>query len=144
FHGKVLWWLKLMFDFSVRAGRRADWENPEWHMLDQGNYGSGARWHLRTAIEKNDIELAEWCLAHGANPNAAPERDQRFPQRSLYEHALRSGRVEIAELLARHGAERVEVALDDDERYLNACLRLDREEALRILGQHPEYLTSPQ
>ena len=78
FHGKILWWMKLMYEFSVKAGRRADWDDPEWHMLDQGGYGSGARWHLRIAVEKNDIELAEWCLAHGANPNAAPERIQGF------------------------------------------------------------------
>jgi len=56
FHGKILWWVKLMYEFSMKAGRRADWDDPEWHMLDQGGYGSGARWHLRTAVEKNDIE----------------------------------------------------------------------------------------
>ena len=103
FQGKVLWWLKLMHEFSVKAGRQADWDDPEWHMLDQGGYGSGARWHLRTAVEKNDIELAGWCLEHGANPNAAPERDQRFPQHSLYESAVRRGHKAIAELLARTG-----------------------------------------
>ena len=106
FHGKILWWVKLMYEFSVQSGRRADWDDPEWHMLDQGGYGSGARWHLRVAVEKNDLELADWCLAHGANPNTPPERDQRFPQRSLYEHAMRLGHTEIAELLARYGAVR--------------------------------------
>src|SRR5207253_1258452 len=143
FHGKILWWLKLMHEFSVKAGRSADWDDPAWHMLDQGGYGSGARWHLRTAVEKNDIELAEWCLAHGANPNAEPERDQRFPQRSLYEHAVRLRRLEIAELLVRHGAERREVVLDDEEEFVAACLRLDRDEVRRILARHPEYLQSP-
>src|SRR5258708_1565552 len=128
FHGKILWWMKLMYEFSVQAGRRADWDDPEWHMLDQGGYGSGAPGHLRVAIEKNDIELAEWCLAHGANPNAAPERDQRFPQCSLYEHAVRLGNGEIAELLARCGAEKQDVALDDEYKFVAACLRLDRDE----------------
>jgi ankyrin repeat protein len=142
FHGKILWWLKLMYEFSVKAGRQADWDDPEWHMLDQGGYGSGARWHLRIAVEKNDPELAEWCLTHGANPNAAPERDQRFPQRSLYEHALRLGSPEIAEILARHGARRQEVVLDDEEQFVAASLRLDRGEVHRILAQHPEYLQS--
>jgi ankyrin repeat protein len=144
FHGKILWWLKLMYEFSVKAGRRAHWDDPEWHMLDQGGYGSGARWHLRVAVKNNDLELAEWCLAHGANPNAAPERDQRFPQQSLYENAVRLGRTEMAELLARHGAERKEVVLDDEEQFVAACLRLDRSEVSRLLVVHPEYLQSPK
>ncbi len=143
FQGNVLWWVKLMHEFSVKAGRAADWDDPEWHMLDQGGYGTGARWHLRLAVQHNDLELANWCLSHGANPNAAPERDPRFPQHSLYEHALRLGHVEMAELLARHGAERHPVVLDDEERFTAACLRLDREEAGEILGRHPEYVASP-
>ena len=144
FQGKVLWWLKLMHEFSVKAGRQADWDDPEWHMLDQGGYGSGARWHLRTAVEKNDIELAGWCLEHGANPNAAPERDQRFPQHSLYESAVRRGHKAIAELLAQYGAERQEIVLDDEDQYVAACLRLDRDEVQAILGRHPEFLQSPK
>lgn len=143
FHGKVLWWLKLMYEFSAKAGRQADWDDPEWSMLNQGGYGSGARWHLRTAVEKNDIELTEWCLAHGANPNAAQERDPRFPRCSLYEHAVRLGRAEIAELLVRYGAERQDIALDDEDKFVAACLRLDREEVNRLLAAHPEYLQSP-
>src|SRR5438094_1615441 len=51
FHGQVLWYLKLMYEFAVKAGRQADWDDPEWHMLDQSKYGSGARWHLGIAIK---------------------------------------------------------------------------------------------
>ena len=144
FHGKILWWMKLMYEFSMKAGHGADWDDPEWTMLDMGGYGSGARWHLRIAVEKNDPELAEWCLEHGANPNAAAERDPRFPQRSLYEEAVRLGRTEIAELLLRHGAERRAVALDDEEQFLAACLALDRNTVNRLLAAHPEYLQSPK
>src|SRR5262249_37399942 len=129
FHGKVVWWLKLMHEFSVKAGRQTDWADPEWHMLAQGPYGSGARWHLRIAIEKDDRELAQWCLAHGANPNAAPESDKRFPQRGLYEHAVRLGRSEIAALLLRYGAERHDPVLSDEDEYILACMNLDRVEA---------------
>ncbi len=143
FHGKILWWLKLMHEFSVKAGRGADWDDPEWHMLDQDGYGSGARWHLRIAVEKNDLELAEWCLVHGANPNAAPERDQRFQQRSLYEEAVRLGHTEIAKLLVRYGAEQHPIVLSDEDQFVAACLRLDQGQVERILDRHPEYLQSP-
>jgi ankyrin repeat protein len=142
FQGKVLWWLKLMYEFSIKAGRAADWADPEWPVFDAGGYGSGARWYLRTAVEHNNLELAEWCLAHGANPNPAPESDQRFPQSTLYEFAMRQGRTEIAELLARHGAPRIEIALDEEEQYVAAGLRLDRDAVQRALAQHPEYLQS--
>ena len=41
-------------------------------MLNAGGYGTGARWFLDAAVEHNDVQLAEWCLSHGANPNSAP------------------------------------------------------------------------
>ena len=80
FHGNVLWYLKLMHEYSVRRGRAADWDDPEWSMLSQGGYGSGARWHLWIAVKNDDLELAEWCLAHGANPNAAPPAAKNLPR----------------------------------------------------------------
>ena len=143
FHGTVLWYLKLMYEASVRLGRGADWDDPEWSMLDMGGYGSGARWHLELAIKKNDLELAEWVLSHGANPNARAARDRRFPQHTLYQEAVRNGLTEMADLLARHGATRSEAALEGEEAFIAACLRLDRDAALALLSKHPEYLRSP-
>jgi ankyrin repeat protein len=142
FHGKILWFMKLMYEFSVKAGRQADWDDPEWHMLDMGGYGTGARWHLWLAVQKNDLELAEWCLMHGANPNSGSPKAQTIPQSSLYEYTIRLGHEEMAELLVRHGATRVEVALDPEARFRAACLRMDREEAARILADHREFLQS--
>ena len=49
----------------------------------------------------------------------------------------------MADLLARHGAARSTPALDEHERFLQACFRLDRDEARRSLLAHPEYLQSP-
>src|SRR5204863_1329184 len=80
FHGRVLWYLELMYEFSVKAGRRSDWDDPEWRMLDMDDYGTGARWHLSLAVEQNDLKLGEWCLAHGANPNAGPPPAQSLPR----------------------------------------------------------------
>src|SRR5688572_5370118 len=68
FHGRVLWLLELMYEHSVRLGRRADWDDPDWSMIAMGGYGSGARWMLTVAMRSNDLTLARWILSHGASP----------------------------------------------------------------------------
>ena len=138
FHGNVLWFLELIYERSVQLDRKADWDNPDWPMLDMGGYGNGARWHLWIAIKNNDVRLAEWCLAHGASPDPAPPRAKTLPQRSMYEEAVRHGCPEIAELLVRHGAPRVAVALESVEVFGAAVFRLDREAAQSELLRHPE------
>ena len=144
FHGKVLWWLKLMYEYSVKAGRLADWQDPDWRVFNMDRYGSGARWHLWIAVKNNDVELAQWCLEHGANPNAGPPDNEHLPQHGLFEQAVRLGHMEIAELLAQHGATSVPVTLEGEEEFVAACLRMDRGEVKRLLAQHPEYLQSPK
>jgi ankyrin repeat protein len=95
------------------------------------------------AVKKRDLRLAEWLLAHGANPNAIPARDPRFPEGSLYELALTEDLPEMADLLARHGASRAIRPPDDHARFLQACFQLDRDEARRLSLAHPDYLQSP-
>ena len=143
FSGDVLWWLELVYEHTINTSHAAAWRDPEWKMLDMGAYGSGARFLLEMAIQKRNIALAEWLLERGANPNAAPARDRRFPKHSLYEFALRERLPEMAELLARYGATRLSPAFNDQERFAQACFALDRDEARRLLLAHPEYLTSP-
>jgi ankyrin repeat protein len=143
FSGDVLWWLELVYEQTIHTPRGAAWKDPDWPMLDMGGYGSGARFLLETAVKKRDLLLAEWLLARGANPDAPPARDKRFPKRSLYELAQMEGLPEMAELLTRYGASRSTPALDEDERFIEACFRLDRDAARRLLLAHPEYLESP-
>ena len=142
FHGDYLWFLKLIYDQSVKLGRKADWDDPDWSMLDMGGYGSGARFLLGRAVQYNNIELAEWILAHGASADPAPPSDGRMSKRTLYEDALRSGLTEMAELLVRYGATPTSVTLEGIESLAAACFRLDRNEAQMILTEHPEYLRS--
>ena len=97
---------------SRRLGRGADWADPEWQMLDMGGYGSGARWHLDVAVEHNDLELAEWCLAHGANPNAPPGPRRRLGNVRSTTKPSSAAHAELAELLVRHGASASTLALD--------------------------------
>jgi ankyrin repeat protein len=144
FSGDVLWWLQLVYKHTIDTPRGAAWRDPEWRMFDMGGYGSGARFLLEMALKKRDVALARWLLARGANPNAAPARDQRFPKRSLYELALIDDLPEIAALLAEHGAVRTTPSLDEEEQFVLASLHLDRAEAQRLLTRHPEYRQSPR
>jgi uncharacterized protein len=144
FHGDILWIMELVYPAAVRLGRQADWDDPNWSMIDMGGYDLGARYLLLNAIRRNDLKLAEWLLTHGASPNAVPKPDSKFPKRSLHEEALRQGFTEMADLLIRYGATpSAPVLLEGLEAFAAACLRLDREEAKALLEQHPEYLLSP-
>ncbi|HVY68603.1 MAG TPA: ankyrin repeat domain-containing protein, partial [Verrucomicrobiae bacterium] len=90
----------------------------------------------------NDLELAEWCLAHGANPNAGPPRAQTLPQQSLHAQALQSGLPEMAALLERFGAKTSGSTVQQDA-FRAACFRLDRAGAQRLAQAKPEYLLDP-
>jgi uncharacterized protein len=97
FHGEILWYMELMYEFSVKAGRQADWDDPNWSMLDHGPYGRGARYSLGIAVAKNDLELAEWLLSHGASPNADPPPHPKASKCTLYEEALLNGFTDAAD-----------------------------------------------
>ncbi|MFY9558094.1 MAG: ankyrin repeat domain-containing protein [Blastocatellia bacterium] len=145
FHGDILWLMELVYEFSWKAGRKADWEDPNWPMIDMGGYDFGARYLLLNAVRGNNLKLAEWLLMHGASPNAASKPDSKFPRRSLHEEALRQGFTEMAGLLVRYGAApAAPLALNGLEAFTAACFRLDHEEAQSRLAEHPEYLLSPE
>ena len=144
FNGKVLWFLETIYDHSIRLGRDQDWADPEWTMLDMGGYGTGARWHLDVAVEHNDMELAEWCLTHGANPNAAPGPQRRGRQRSLYEEAMFRGHAELAELLVRHGAIRSTQTLTPMQGLIGRCVRSELDSIRDVITKHPEFLQASE
>ena len=144
FNSEYLWWLPMIYAHCVKTGRADDWRDPEWNMLGMGGYGYGARWFLEHAIRHGKVDLAAWCLEHGAGPNAAPARDKRMLQMSLYEGAIRAGQLEIAELLLRYGAKRAAVALTPVQSLTDAAFRLDRARVDTILRDHPELRSSPE
>jgi ankyrin repeat protein len=144
FNGKVLWYLDLVYEHTHRTGRGADWKVPEWRMFDHGAYGTGAHWFLAMAIEHNDLALAEWCLAHGASPNAPPATDRGGWTRPLYEEALIRGRVELAELLVRYGAIRTALPADPKVALIAACMRSDLPAIRREIATRPELLKSSE
>jgi uncharacterized protein len=153
FKGDVQWFLEMAYANAVKTGRTSDWENPNWPMFDMGGYGCGARFLLGGAVDRNNLQLARWMLEHGANPDAPPpsrrnrhtiDASGRLSGRTLYDEALRKGSREMADLLASFGATPSSVALEGEEAFAAACLRLDRTEARASLVGHPEYLSSPK
>jgi ankyrin repeat protein len=149
FSGDVLWWLDLIYTHTMNSGRKAEWKDPNWMMLDMGGYGSGAQFLLRLAVKKNNLELAEWCLKRGARPfpQSPPfepkhEKAKTTDMNSLRLEALRQGFNEMADLLVRYGASASEPVLEGEEAFAAACFRLDREQVAEYVSKHPEYLTS--
>jgi uncharacterized protein len=136
--------LEMIYDHTVKRGRKADWDDPDWSMLDMGGYGSGARWMLNIAVRNNDLTLARWVLEHGASPNAGAPRDRRSSQRPLYEDAVRNGLTEMADLLVQFGATPSAAPASGIDAFTEACFRLDTAAARDILARHPEYLRAPE
>jgi len=146
FNGDVQWFLEMAYAQAVSAGSASEWADPDWPMFDMGGYGSGARFLLGGAIDRDNLPLAQWMLEHGANPNAPPppqkmgrtiDASGRLSKRSLYEIALLKGSREMAELLARYGAVRRAPDFDGAEAFMAACLRLDRKKAEALLAHVP-------
>jgi ankyrin repeat protein len=143
FTGDMLWWLELVYKHTIDTPRGAAWSDPEWTMFDMGGYGSGARFFLEFALRKRNLALAEWVLARGANPNAAPARDHRFPKSTLYQEAMRQGFTAMADLLKRHGASVTATTFTDREMLTPACLRLDRERVQQLFEKNPGFKQLP-
>ena len=143
FNRNVLWFLKTIYAHCMTTGRAADWTDPEWPMLGMGGYGSGARFLLNVAIEHDDLPLAEWCLTHGANPDApAPPRARE--QRSLLTLALSSGRSEIAALLVSHGAKPSRVVVTPIQTLVTACRTSDLRTIRQQIAAHPDFLQAAE
>jgi uncharacterized protein len=139
FSGDVLWWLELTYAATLKQSRKTDWDDPNWPMLDMGGYGRGAYFLLRVAITKNDLPLAKWLLERGASPNARSSHPKFKNKFTLYEEAVLLEATEIAELLLRYGAKRSTPELNEEQKFIDACFRLDRAEAQALLAKHPEY-----
>jgi ankyrin repeat protein len=143
FSADMIWWLELSYRHAVKIGLKADWDDPSWSMFDMGGYGPGAFFVLNAALERNNLELAEWALTHGASPNADTSSNPKFkPPHTLYEVALVRGQADMAELLRRHGAKPPASALQPEEAFVAACMRLDRATAQEIVRRYPEFLGS--
>ncbi len=145
FSGDMLRWLEPTYERAVATGRKTDWDDPAWPMLDMGGYGPGAYFVLKSAIDHDNDALAEWALAHGASPNISTSAHPKFnPKYTLLDHAMRIGNARIADRLRRHGATSAGIPLEPDQEFAAASLRLDRPALEALIVRHPEFLRSHQ
>lgn len=137
------WLLDLIYEHSVRLGRIADWKDPQWKMLDVGSYGPGAHFILEATVDTNNLQLTEWALQHGADPNVR-SYSGRQSRVSLMDRAVRNGNKAMQDLLVRYGA-RAEVSTPSTEYelFIAACLSGDEATARQGIAQHPEWRRIP-
>ena len=83
---------------------------------------------LPDAANKGFVEVVETLLSFGADPNYSSEDGSALRQ------AVRAGHPDVAGLLLEHGAVDDLSAID---RFLGACARAQRDEAERLLVEHP-------
>jgi uncharacterized protein len=139
----LVWLLDLIHEASLKRGRQADWQDPDWPMLGMGGYGGGAWYLLHMALNGNYLGIAEWVLAHGGNPNPSRATDPRTPPGTLYELAVRTGLTDFAALLARYGAPQTVPSAGGAAGFAVACGRLDRDRAKAIADATPSVLRDP-
>ena len=73
FSSDMLWWLELVYKHTINTDRGDAWKGPGMDDVRHGRLRFPApAFSSRQPIKKRNRDLAEWVLAHGANPNAAP------------------------------------------------------------------------
>jgi ankyrin repeat protein len=142
FRGDVLWYLKMIYEHTIKIGRAADWQDPQWPMIDLGGYGLGARYLLDIAVIHDDAPLATWILEHGADPNAGYPMGSKMRRGTLYEEAVSHGHLAVADVLARSGARTGGRVPTNDERFVAAAERADVETMRRLIADDPSLLGS--
>ena len=101
----MVWLLDLIYTHSVQRGGKADWDNPDWPMLDPWGRGHGAGFLLDAAMDGHHPQLTAWLLAHGARPDPARVKpqpsDEDGPATLLL--AVQRDRTDIVERLLDRG-----------------------------------------
>jgi ankyrin repeat protein len=149
----ITWLLELMHRYSLRRGEGAAWKDSTWPLFDmkgapslgdEGMRHHGAHFMLLAAIDRNLFGLAEWMLRHGAGANTPAGHHPWSTGRTLWQEAALRGHPEMQRLLEQYGATPVPLELKEEEKFVQACLTLDRPCAEELMALHPEYRESPK
>ena len=95
-------------------------------------------YQLSQAVKRGFPERVALLLEHGADAGAP----DLYNGRSNYENAVLGGFAEIAEMLAGHGAEVVELSLED--RFTAAAMSGDQNRARQLIAEAPAMIENPE
>jgi ankyrin repeat protein len=129
-------WLELLFEYGL------DEADPiNWHAFEEDNAKSCADkaatildYLLPQAAAQGHVRRLRCLLDRGADANAR----SIYTGRSSYQAALVAGRLDIADLLLRHGA--VQEPVQGRDAFASACSLGNRAEAVQLVREHPEVL----
>ena len=123
-------WLELFLSRGLTAGAVVyPGHEPPLRTLD---------YQLSQAVKRGFPERTALLLEHGVDVGAP----DLYNGRSNYENAVLGGFPEIAEMLARYGAEVVELSLED--RFTAAAMSGDESRARQLLAEAPAMIENPE
>lgn len=127
-------WLDFLYSRCAQRGETHKWTEPStrWPQSPMVDF------LLIMAVHGNHTRRTQWALSHGANPRC---RHSYPAAGNVHTHAIVNGYTQIADLLLQFGA--VADALDGQQAFQAACIRLDRDVARTLADSHPEYLLNP-
>jgi len=124
-------WLELLFAHGLGPDDRCNWHA---RSEDIAKADPILGYLVAQAAANGHVRRLTCLLEHGADPNARSIYDGK----SCWQASMIVGRVDLAELLAKHGAH--EEPLVGVDAFVSACNLGDRDRAAALLQEHPESL----
>ena len=145
FSGDILWWLELVYKHTIDTPRGAAWKDPDWPMLDMGGIRIGRAISARDCgQEAQSAARRVGCWRRGANPEcgarARPALSQAQPVRARRCSNIFPRSPSCWRATARTRSTPV---LDEHEQFVEACFRLDRDDARGRCSRIPNTWQSP-
>lgn len=135
-HDDDIFWLDFLFRHCEAQGQAGRWTALEKTAIG-GEHNNAVDYLLGNAVNQNHLKRAEWLLRHGANPDGR----NAYTGYPHHQQAQYKGLIEMADLLARHGAR--PVPIPPEAAFHVACMRLDAQAARALAAAEPGYLEDP-
>jgi uncharacterized protein len=128
-------WLDFLYERSAQRGETHKWTRPSgrWPKSPMVDF------LLIMAAHRNHLKRAKWALTRGADPKC---RHPYYAKRNLHTDAIVNGYTEMAELLLQFGG--AADALNEQETFQAACVRLDSDTAAKLAKENPALLSNPE